>query len=383
VVVRADENLNTLVDFSFLDHFSAPDGVKGGKYKCTGAGGEDLILKVPCGTVVKDEATGETLGDLVDHGQELVVARGGRGGRGNTHFKTSTNQAPELYELGEPGEERRLTLEIKLLADVGLVGWPNAGKSTLLSVVTHARPKIASYPFTTLEPQLGVVRLGESASFVLADLPGLIEGAAEGHGLGHRFLKHLERTRMLLFLLDAAGTDGRDPLHDFEVLREEVKRYHAGMAKLPYVVACNKMDLPEAREAWTGLQKAFKKKKIPVLAISAAAKQGTAALMQLIHQRLKEAPAFSLQEQAAAAPARKVYKPEPRFTIKRDKSGGYIIDGKEIRKWVAMTDFNNAEATAKLKRILSKIGIEKALKQAGVQEGDSIRVGKEEFFYTP
>jgi GTP-binding protein len=382
VILEADASVRTLIDFTWLDHYVAPDGIKGGKNNCFGAKGEDKVLKVPLGTVVRDSATGEQLGDLVEQGQRMVVAQGGRGGRGNVHFKTSTHQAPELYEKGEPGEERRLRLELKLLADVGLVGFPNAGKSTLLSVVTAARPKIANYPFTTLEPQLGVVRLGEQESFVLADLPGLVEGAAEGHGLGHRFLKHLERTRLLLFILDAAGTDGRDPLADFEILRAELKRYHAGMAALPMVVAANKLDLEEGRAGFKLLEKAFKRKKIPLFGISAAAKQGTPELMRAVYEKMKASPSVTLQEKAASVD-RKVYKPEPRFTISRDKDGGYVVEGREVRKWVSMTDFDNAEAAAKLKRVLTKMGLEKALKEAGVAEGDSVRVGKDEFFYEP
>jgi GTP-binding protein len=383
LVLMADAGLRTLIDFSFLDHYAAPDGKKGSRNCCTGKSGKDLVLKVPLGTSVKDAKTGDLIGDLTDHGQTLVVAKGGRGGRGNTHFKTPTHQAPELYEKGEPGQERRLRLEMKILADVGLVGWPNAGKSTLLSVVSAAKPKIANYPFTTLEPQLGVVRVGAEEHYVMADLPGLIEGAADGHGLGHRFLKHLERTRLLLFLIDASGSDGRDPMEDFKILEKELETYHAGMAKLPRMVACNKMDLPAARDAWPELQKAFKRRKISAFAISTAMKQGTDALAKAVLEQIKNAPALSLQEQAAVTPAHKVYKPEPRFTLKRDRDGGYVIDGREVVKWVAMTDFNTPEAVAKLKKIFMKIGVAKALKTAGAKEGDSVRVGSMEFFYMP
>jgi GTPase len=383
VYLEADRELRTLVDFSYRDHYEAKSGDKGEKFKCTGASAYDLVIKVPCGTLVKDGETGEILVDLVEQGQRHLVAKGGRGGRGNTHFVTATRQAPILAEKGEPGEVRLLQLELKLLADIGLLGFPNAGKSSLLASCTAARPKIANYPFTTLIPQLGVVSLGAEQSFVMADLPGLIEGAAEGHGLGIQFLKHLERTRLLLMILDGAAVDGREPLADYEVLRKELKNYHPGMVRLPYLVAVNKMDLEEARQAWPKLQAYFKKRKIPVFAISAVARKGVDELIKKAYEMLLKAPATNLRMEQEAKKKRMVYKPEPRFTIARDSDEVVRLGGKEVVKWVAMTDFENDEAIRKLRFIFKKIGLAKALEEAGIEEGEAIRVGKEEFIYNP
>jgi GTP-binding protein len=385
VWLEASSELRTLVDYSYLDHYEGPDGEKGGKYNCTGRSARDITLKVPCGTLVRDVEEGELLADLALEGQRMLAAKGGRGGRGNTHFVTSTRQAPRLAEKGEPGEERHLALELKSLADAALAGFPNAGKSSLLAACTAARPKIANYPFTTLAPQLGIVRLGPEESFALADLPGLIEGAAEGHGLGTRFLKHMERARVLLVVLDGAGTEGRDPKQDFEVLRRELAKYKAGLDRLPCLVAVNKMDLAEAREAWAGLKAFFRKRRIPAFAISAASRQGLGPLLKKTQEMLQTAPESPLAqaERAEAAKAKtKVYRPAERFTL--DRHGEvFVLGGKEVLKWVAMTDFENEEAVRKLKNILDRLGVNEALRKAGAQEGDAVRVGREEFEYVP
>ncbi len=257
VILVADGGLRTLVDFRYRVHYRAPRGQHGRGKGMHGRDGEDLLVRVPVGTVVRDAGTGEILADLVAQGQQVVVARGGRGGRGNIHFATPVERAPERAEPGRPGEERWLELELKLLADVGLVGMPNAGKSTLLARVSAARPKVAAYPFTTLVPHLGVVRVDEGRSFVLADIPGLIAGAAAGAGLGHGFLRHIERTRVLVYVLDTAGTEGRDPVDDLKALREELRLYNPELVTRVQVVAANKMDLPESEEGLERLRAAF------------------------------------------------------------------------------------------------------------------------------
>src|SRR5579885_969762 len=278
VYLQIDPSLNTLVDFHYHQHYKAGSGGNGAKQRSHGAKGEDIILRVPAGTVVRDAETNELLADMVDPSQQVMVARGGRGGLGNIHFATSTNQAPREAQKGEPGEERWLTLELKLIADVGLVGFANAGKSTLLSIVSAARPKIADYPFTTLTPNLGVVTIGapgsgDDFSFVLADIPGLIEGAAEGAGLGHEFLRHVERTRLLLHVIDGASLE-HAPWEGFEAINRELAEYSEELASRPQIIAFNKMDLPEAQERWPEMQRRAEEAGLPIFPISAAARQG-------------------------------------------------------------------------------------------------------------
>src|SRR5579859_4154431 len=292
VYVEATSDLNTLVDYRYRQHFKATPGEPGARQKMHGAAGEDITLKVPCGTVIRDADSGELIADLVDAGQNVMVARGGRGGLGNVHFATATHQAPREAQNGEPGEERWLLLELRLIADVGLVGYPNAGKSTLLSVVTAAHPKIADYPFTTLTPNLGVVAVGQVASgdeysFVLADIPGLIEGAAQGVGLGHEFLRHVCRTRLLIHMLDGASFE-RDPWQDFQSINAELREYDEQLALRPQIVVLNKMDLPEAQERSPALKAKAKAAGYPVFAIAAVAHQGTEELMQYAANRLHE-----------------------------------------------------------------------------------------------
>ena len=336
---------------------------------------------MPVGTLVIDEVSAERLADLTKDGQRYVVAKGGRGGRGNSHFKTSTRQAPKLAERGLPGDEHRLKLELKLLADVGVVGFPNAGKSTLLAALSAARPKIADYPFTTLVPQLGVVRLGPEESFVMADLPGLVEGAHEGKGLGLRFLRHLERTRVLLFLLDG-NLGGAALKKELKILEAELKAYHPGLARLPRLVAVSKADLPEAAKAHKALLPALKKRSIPCLLISAAAHQGLDELKRALFERMKLGRQSVLERQSAEQPRHRVYRPAARFEL-RPNPPGWILSGREVEKWVSLTDFDNVEAVRKLKYILEKIGVNQALREAGAKPGDAVAVGKEEFFYVP
>ncbi|WP_027717019.1 GTPase ObgE [Desulfovirgula thermocuniculi] len=377
VILRVDPGLRTLVDFRYQRHYRAERGQHGMGKNMHGRNGRDLILRVPPGTVVRDAETGEVIADLVHPGQEVVVARGGRGGRGNARFATPTNKAPRMAEKGEPGEERWLELELKLLADVGLVGFPNVGKSTIISRVSAARPKIADYPFTTLVPNLGVVRLDEGRSFVMADIPGLIEGAHAGAGLGHRFLRHTERTRLLVHVLDVSGSEGRDPLRDFEVVNRELVLYDPGLASRPMIVAANKMDLPGAMENLARLREALGGK-YEIFPVSALTGEGLPALVYRIGDLLDRLPA---PQAPPAAPRRAVGIEEGApFSIFRE-GGVFVVRGREVERLVAMTDLDNEEAVRRMQRILERLGLEEALREAGVKEGDTVRIGKFEFTY--
>ncbi len=377
VVLRADEGLRTLVDFRYQRHYLAGRGQHGmGKNK-HGKSGEDLVIRVPAGTVVRDAGTGETLADLVDHGQEVVVARGGRGGWGNARFAGPVNRAPNFAEKGEPGEERWLELELKLLADVGLVGFPNAGKSTLISRVSGARPKIADYPFTTLVPNLGVVDLGEGRNFVLADIPGLIEGAHRGAGLGHQFLRHVERTRLLVHVIDAAGTEGRDPIEDFHVLNRELSLYNPALAQRTQIIAANKMDLPGAEQNLQRLQEALGNQ-YEIFPVSALTGQGVKPLLYRVAALLSRLPKPQPGQEAAHRVTR--VEKEPPFSITR-QDGLFIVRGQAVERLVAMTDLDNPVALARLQKIFERMGLEKALQRAGACDGSSVQIGKYHFFY--
>ena len=384
VYLEADPGMNTLVDYHYHPHHRATPGGKGGGQQKHGARGEDLILKVPAGTVVRNAETGALVADLTELGQQVMVARGGRGGLGNTHFATPTNQAPREAQRGEPGEEVTLELELKLIADVGLVGFPNAGKSTLLSVVSAARPKIADYPFTTLVPNLGVVVVGDPSrgqgtSFVMADIPGLIEGAAQGVGLGHEFLRHVERTRLLLHLIDGGATE-RDPWDEFEAINRELAEYSAELAARPQVVVYTKMDLPEARERWPEVRRRAEVAGLPARAISAATNEGVTDLMNDTAGRLRDLRLEDAERAAAlaaAAPAGPVLRPEPEdaYTIEHTPQG-FRVRGKRVERLVAMTDPENREGMARLEGHLRRLGVTTALERAGVQPGDVVSFGK-------
>jgi GTP-binding protein len=389
IYIEATTDLNTLVDYRYRQHFKATPGEAGARQKMHGAAGEDIALNVPCGTVVRDGESGELIADLVEAGQNVMVARGGRGGLGNVHFATSTHQAPREAQNGEPGEERWLMLELRLIADVGLVGYPNAGKSTLLSVVTAARPKIADYPFTTLTPNLGVVAVGQPGSgdefgFVLADIPGLIEGAAQGVGLGHEFLRHVQRTRLLLHVLDGASLD-RDPWQDFLTINKELHEYDELLATRPQVVVFNKMDLAEAQERWPELKAKAEEQGYPAFAISAAAHQGTEELMAFAAKRLLEIKRDE-EERAASQVVPDmdgtVLRPQPvdAFTVTL-VDGVYIVRGKRVERTVSMTNQDSYESMDRLQVTLSKMGITKALEEAGVKIGDRVRFGKVELYW--
>lgn len=389
VYIEATTDLNTLVDYRYRQHFKATPGEAGARQKMHGAAGEDITLNVPCGAIVRDGESGELIADLVEAGQNVMVARGGRGGLGNVHFATSTHQAPREAQNGEPGEERWLMLELRLIADVGLVGYPNAGKSTLLSVVTAARPKIADYPFTTLTPNLGVVAVGQPGSgdefgFVLADIPGLIEGAAQGVGLGLEFLRHVQRTRLLLHILDGASLD-RDPWQDFLAINKELYQYDEHLATRPQVVVFNKMDLAEAQERWPAFKAKAEEQGYPVFAISAAAHQGTDELMAFAAKRLLEIK-HDEEERAASQVIPDmdgtVLRPQPvdAFTV-TIVDGVYIVRGKRVERTVNMTNQDSDESMDRLQVTLSKMGVTRALEEAGVKVGDRVRFGKVELYW--
>jgi len=375
VIFKADEGLRTLIDFKYKRHFKAGRGKHGQGKNMHGAKGEDLIVKIPVGTIIRDDSTGDVIADLTQTGQEVIVAKGGRGGRGNARFVSAVNKAPSFAENGEPGEERWIRLELKLLADVGLVGFPNAGKSTLISRISAARPKVASYSFTTMVPNLGVVVTKNKDSFVVADIPGLIEGAHRGLGLGHKFLRHIERTKVLLFILDAAQTEGRDVLGDYCILCRELERYNAELLKRPYLIVANKIDLPESQENIKKLQKQFGDK---VFGISAVTGEGVEVLVEKVYAILQTLPE---EEKIAEEPVIRRFKEEKPFEI-NVVGGIYEVSGKRIEKLLAMTNFDNDEGLQRFQRVITKMGLEEALKEKGIKEGDIVKIKDVEFEYS-
>ncbi|WP_144461376.1 GTPase ObgE [Siminovitchia fortis] len=383
VIFMVDEGLRTLMDFRYQRHFKAQRGENGMSKGQHGKGADDLIIKVPPGTVVTDEQTGEVIADLVQNGQKAVIAKGGRGGRGNIRFATPANPAPELAENGEPGQERNIVLELKLLADVGLVGFPNVGKSTLLSVVSAAKPKIADYHFTTIKPNLGVVQTDDDRSFVIADLPGLIEGAHEGVGLGHQFLRHVERTRVIVHVIDMSAAEGRDPYEDFMTINEELKEYNLRLMERPQIIVANKMDMPEAE----GNLEKFKAKlqqDYPIYPISALTRQGLRELLFAIADKLEETPEFPLYEESDIEKAvnRVVYKHEEAevpFTITRDPDGSFVVGGAKVERLFKMTDFSREESVRRFARQLRSLGVDDALRERGAKDGDTVRLLDFEF----
>jgi GTP-binding protein len=381
VILRASLGENTLIKFKYLSHYDAERGGNGQKSNRHGKNGGNKVITVPVGTIVRDADTGDLLADLTRDKDEVVVARGGRGGLGNQHFATSVRQAPRIAEKGEPGEERNLALELKLIADVGLAGFPNVGKSTLLAAMSAARPKIADYPFTTLEPNLGVVEVDEQ-TFVAADIPGLLEGAARGVGLGHEFLRHVERTRLLIHVLDgAAELIGRDPLQDFDTINAELAAYGAGLEEKPQVVAVNRMDLQEARDHYPALSAALRERGHTVLAISAATGEGVRDLAREVQRQLSELP---LPEEAAPAP--EVPDGPRRYTldddiderhieVERVSPHHFVVRGVRIERLAKMTDFNNEEAAERFQRVLDASGVAHKLEAAGISDGDMVHIG--------
>ena len=372
VILEVKATLNTL-NFRQKERFLAEDGRPGAKQNMYGRSGEDLVIYVPPGTVVYDISDGapSLLGDLTGPGQRLTVCKGGRGGRGNTHFKSSTNQVPRTAEKGEPAEEKRLKLELKLIADIGLVGVPNAGKSTLLSVLTKAKPKIAPYPFTTLEPNLGVANIDEDTTVVLADIPGLIEGASEGAGLGHEFLRHIQRTRVLIHLLDGLSPD---PVADYSQINSELALFDPNLSKKPQIVALNKIDQPEVQEQLAGIKKELKKRGVTLMTISALARTNVREVLLKAAGKLAEAPPLEEIE-----PPMPVYRPEenPReFSISREDDAGWRVSGAAIERAAAMTYWEHYGSVRRFQKLMERLGVEEALRKAGIEEGDTVRIGE-------
>lgn len=382
VVFVVDEGLRTLVDFRFKRIFKAEHGEHGMSKSMHGRGAEDLVVKVPQGTIVKDIDTGEIIADLVAHGQRAVIAKAGRGGRGNKRFATPANPAPELSENGEPGQERNVQLELKVLADVGLVGFPSVGKSTLLSVVSAARPKIAAYHFTTIVPNLGMVDAGDGRSFVMADLPGLIEGASQGVGLGHQFLRHIERTRVIVHVIDMSGSEGRVPYEDYMAINNELEQYNLRLMERPQIIVANKMDMPEAEENL----KEFKTKiaeDIPVFPISAVTKTGLRELLLAIADKLETTPEFLLNEileqEDEDTVLYKYVAEEPDFEITREPDGTFVLSGTKIERLFTMTNFERDASISRFARQLRAMGVDEALRKRGAKDGDIVRLLDYEF----
>ena len=383
VIFEVDEGLRTLMDFRFKRHFKAPRGENGMSKNMHGKSAIDMVIKVPPGTVVTDEDTGETIADLTEHGEQAVIAKGGRGGRGNTRFATAANPAPELSENGEPGEERNIQLELKLLADVGLVGFPSVGKSTLLSAVSAAKPKIAAYHFTTIVPNLGMVNTEDQRSFVLADLPGLIEGAHQGVGLGHQFLRHIERTRVIIHVLDMSGSEGRDPYEDFVAINHELQAYNLRLMERPQIIAANKMDIPGAAENLERFREQVGNE-IPIYRVSAATGEGLREMLFEVADQLEKAPEFPLYESSEEeADDHVVYKFEAKkeadFKITRDPDGAWVIHGEKPEKLFKMTNFDREESIKRFARQLRGMGVEDELRRRGASNGDTVRLLDFEF----
>ncbi len=382
IVFTVDNGLRTLQDFRYQSHYKAERGEHGQGKAMHGKNGEDLIVKVPPGTSVYDAESGAMLADLLHPGDRVVIAKGGRGGRGNPHFVSPVNRAPRLAEKGEPGVELWLRLELKLIADVGLVGMPNAGKSMLLASVTAAKPKIADYPFTTITPNLGVVNVGDGRSFVLADIPGLIEGAHAGVGLGHEFLRHVERTKLLLHLIDASGQEGRDPLSDYDAVRQELELYNPALAARTHLVVLNKIDLPSAQGNLRRLTEALSERGLAWFSISAATGEGIKELIYHAADTLEREEAKAEWQPEDASLPEKTYRARPGgFTIAAE-DGVYVVKGAAIERIVAMTNMENEESLRRLQDILQKMGISAALREAGLKDGDSVRIRGIEFEYT-
>lgn len=384
VIFRVDEGLRTLMDFRYQRHFKADRGIKGRNKSQHGANAENMIVRIPPGTIVIDDDTGEVLADLTRHGQQVVVARGGRGGRGNIRFATPNNPAPELAEHGEEGQERYVTLELKVMADVGLVGFPSVGKSTLLSVVSAAQPKIGAYHFTTITPNLGVVDVSEGRSFVMADLPGLIEGAHEGVGLGHEFLRHVERTRVIIHVVDMAGSEGRDPFDDWQKINNELKQYNAKLEDRPQIVAANKMDMPSAEENLELFKQQIAEVRpdLIIMPMSSLTRKGVQELLYRVADMLDQIPEEPAIEEVTEVNERKIYtlksKEDNSFTIKRDNEA-FVVESPKIERMMKRMQLNSHDAILKLARTLRHMGVDDALRERGAKDGTIVRIADFEF----
>ena len=376
VYFTVNPNANTLIEFRYNKKFKAENGKNGSGGHCYGKSGEDLYIKVPKGTVVKDAETGRVIADLSEDGQTELIIPGGRGGKGNSHFATATRQAPRFAQDGEKGVEKELVLELKLIADVGLVGFPNVGKSTILSTVTKATPKIADYHFTTLEPNLGVVSTKNNGSFVLADIPGIIEGASQGTGLGLQFLRHIERTRLLLHVIDVSGSEGRDPVDDFNKVNEELKQYSEKLASRKQIIVANKSDILQSEEKFINLSKIASQKGYEIYKISAATKEGIEELMEHVAEVIKTLP----KEEIYDIKDKVVYelKDEKEFEVEKTEDG-FVVSGPAIERILRRVNMADNESMYYFQKCLRESGIEDELRKQGVQEGDTVKFGNWDF----
>ena len=388
VILIVDEGLRTLMDFRFNRHFKAQPGENGMSKSMHGRGAEDTYVKVPPGTTIRDADTGALIGDLLDHGQTVTVAKGGHGGRGNIRFASARNPAPEIAENGEPGQERKIELELKVLADVGLVGFPSVGKSTLLSVISSARPKIGAYHFTTLVPNLGMVSTSDGRSFAAADLPGLIEGASQGVGLGTQFLRHIERTRVILHVIDMSGMEGRDPYEDYLAINKELASHNLRLLERPQIIVANKMDMPEAEENLKKFKEQLEKEKtdefadsIPIFPISGVSKKGIEPLLNATADLIELTPEFPLyEEEVVEETVRYGFQPEgPEFSITRDPDATWVLSGERLEKLFEMTNFDHDETVMRFARQLRGMGVDEALRARGAKDGDIVRIESFEF----
>ena len=378
VYLKADSGLNTLINFRRKRKFAAEKGENGGAKEMYGKGGEDIIIDVPLGTMVYDNDTNELLADMVHQDQMVLIAKGGKGGRGNTHFATSAVRAPTYAEKGEPGESKEIRLELKVLADVGLIGFPSVGKSSLIRKVSGARPEVAAYHFTTLSPSLGVVNLDETRSFVMADIPGLIEGASQGVGLGHEFLRHVERSRVLIHVLDIAGSEGRDPLSDFEIINNELEIYSPALAQKKQIVAGNKIDLITNQTELEQIKQQIESKGYSFLPICTLTGEGIKSLLEKAWTILQETETTTFDNQEKAI----VYElPQNEFKIEYD-GHVYSVIGKRVEKLVAMTDFDNSVSLRRFNKAWKFMGLDKLLKKEGIKEGDTVNLYGIEFSFS-
>lgn len=376
IVFQVDEGLNTLTDFRYTRKYVAKNGEPGGKRRCSGKSAEDLIIKVPEGTVIKDLETGKVITDMSGENRREVILKGGKGGLGNMNFATATMQAPQYAQPGQAGQELWVLLELKVIADVGLVGFPNVGKSTLLSRVSNAKPKIANYHFTTLNPHLGVVDLDDGAGFVMADIPGLIEGASEGVGLGHDFLQHIERTKVLIHVVDAASTEGRDPVEDIRIINGELEAYNPELLKRPQVIAANKIDAmyDEENDPLKSLRETFEPEGIKVYPISAVSGQGVKELLYAVHQMLQtvdRAPKVFEREFDLGMLSAGSNLP---YTVERDEDGAYVVEGPRIEKMLGYTNLESEKGFLFFQKFLRDTGILDDLENAGIQDGDTVKM---------
>lgn len=382
VVFVVDEGMNTLTDYRHRRKFAAQPGQEGGKKNCHGKNGEDLLLKVPEGTVIKDAASGKVIADMSGDNKRSIILKGGRGGLGNQHFATSTMQAPKYAQPGQEAIEIEVLLELKVIADVGLVGFPNVGKSTLLSRVTNAQPKIANYHFTTLQPNLGVVDMEDGFGFVIADIPGLIEGASEGVGLGHEFLRHIERTKVIVHVVDAAGTEGRDPVADIKAINKELEAYNPALLQKPQVIAANKIDAiyGDGNETISVLREEFEKDGISVYPISAVSGKGLKELMYHVKELLAKCPKEATVYEPEYDPALKFFQNEP-YTVTRADDGAFVVEGPKIEKMLGYTNIDSEKGFLFFQKFLKEQGILKDLEERGITDGDTVRMYGNAFDY--